>query len=88
MALGDFPVLCAFCGFILFLIGFYFSYILFIKVEKWEQEQYYLKDDSKKYYIEYVGTVINLGDFRILRFKYPKNPNLKLGADLEKIELL
>lgn len=89
MSIGDFPVLCASLGLILFTIGFYLAYILFIKIDPWEQQQFYLKDSSKKYYIEYLATVINLGDYKILRFALPRNQNnLKLGADLEKIKLL
>lgn len=89
MIIGEFPVLCGLIGLVLFAIGFYLTYELYLKVEVHEQGQYYLKDPSQKYYIEYKGTVINLGDYRILRFSMPKSKKKnRLGADLEKIELL
>lgn len=88
MNIGEFPVLCALIGLVLFAIGFYLTYELYLKVEKHDQNRFYLKDPSQKYYVEYKGTVINLGDYRILRFTMPKHKNHRLGADLEKIELL
>ena len=74
-------------GTILFILGFYLIYVLYFKTKRWDQGQYYLKDPKEKYYCEYMGTVINLGKHRIMRFKMPEAPKKLLGADLEKIEL-
>ena len=85
---SSFHILCGLAGIALYSITFYIVYVCFIKVYPYEQDQFYLKKASKKYYCEYDCTIHKFNKMRVLRFALPdKYEHTGLGADMQEIEL-
>ena len=56
-------------GTILYSIAFLIVWWFFLKIDLWDQDQFFLKNPLIKLKVYFDSVVSNLGDYRMIRFK-------------------
>ena len=80
------PEIALATGIVAFLIGFYYTWRVFLEKHLWISKSGYLSEEYNKKYCEFVCVRKTIGKYRTLEFRFP-NSKEALGANLQQIQL-